>query len=135
MVISILVPFLPIIITLAVINFMAAFPLQPFDYHLIHNQPFPNMWSNIIFLPSNGVPFVYMNSCYITILATIPVFIFFGTTKDAMNSYRLVLLFIGLGYIFPKLHEEYDPDRDAYGSSSGNTHLMTSTRASRQVSL
>ncbi|RSL65640.1 hypothetical protein CEP54_004158 [Fusarium duplospermum] len=130
MVISILVPFLPIIITLAVINFMVAFPLQPFDYHLIHNPPFPNMWSNIIFLPSKGVPFVYMNSCYIAILATIPVFIFFGTTKDAMNSYRLGLLFIGLGYIFPKLHEEYDPDRDAYGSSSGNTHLMTSTGTS-----
>ncbi|KAJ4312354.1 hypothetical protein N0V84_009968 [Fusarium piperis] len=130
MVISILVPFLPIIITLAVINFLAAFPMQPFDYHRIHNPPFPNMWSNIIFLPSNGVPFVYMNSCYITILATIPVFIFFGTTKDAMNSYRLGLLFFGLGYIFPKLHQEYDPDRDAYGSSSGNTHLMMSTGAS-----
>ncbi|KAM6539921.1 hypothetical protein FALCPG4_001670 [Fusarium falciforme] len=132
MVISILVPFLPIIITLAVINFMAAFPLQPFDYHLIHNQPFPNMWSNIIFLPSNGVPFVYMNSCYITILATIPVFIFFGTTKDAMNSYRLGLLFIGLGYIFPKLHEDSPPQSKlrSFLSSRHIPSLSTSSAGS-----
>ncbi|KAF4963107.1 hypothetical protein FZEAL_10956 [Fusarium zealandicum] len=106
---------------------MTASPLKPFSYDVIHNHPFPYQWANIIFLPSNGVGFAYMNNCYITILAAIPIFLFFGMTKDAMNSYRRALLYIGLGHIFPKLHEEYDPDRDAYGSSSGNSRLMSST--------
>ncbi|KAF4461175.1 pheromone a factor receptor [Fusarium albosuccineum] len=127
MVVSILTPFLPIIITLAVINVMMASPLKPFNYDLIHKHPFPYQWDNIIFLPSNGVGFAYMNNCYISILAAVPVFLFFGMTKDAMNSYRLGLLYFGLGHIFPKLNEEYDPDREAYGSSSGNSRLMDST--------
>ncbi|KAM5351387.1 hypothetical protein ACJ41O_004110 [Fusarium nematophilum] len=127
MVVSIMTPFLPIIITLAVLNIVMASPLKPFDYDLIHNHPFPYQWKNIIFLPSNGIGFAYMNNCYIPILAAVPVFIFFGMTKDAMNSYRRGLLRVGLGHIFPGLHEEYDPDREAYGSSSGNSRLMGST--------
>lgn len=130
MVISILAPFLPIIITLAVLNILAAGTLKPFDYRTIHNQPFPNQWQSIIFLPSNNIGFVYMSNAYISILAAIPIFLSFGMTKGAMNSYRRGLLFIGLGRIFPKLHEVYDPDRDVYTTGSGNSYLMGSTATS-----
>ncbi|KAM0214568.1 hypothetical protein ACHAPA_001044 [Fusarium lateritium] len=127
MVLAILTPYLPVVITLAVLNMVKAFPLQPFNYSLIHDRVIPYPWSVVVFVPSNGVTFGYMNNCYIDILAAIPVVLFFGMTKDAMNSYRHALLYIGLGRFFPKLHEEYDPDRTTYGSSSGNSHLMDST--------
>ncbi|KAI1021249.1 hypothetical protein LB505_000088 [Fusarium chuoi] len=48
-------------------------------------------------------------------------------TKDAMNSYRRGLLCLGFGCLFPKLHEEYDPDRTIGGSSSGHSRFMGST--------
>ncbi|WZH44649.1 pheromone A receptor-domain-containing protein [Fusarium acuminatum] len=127
MVLAILVPYLPVVITLAVLNMVKAFPLQPFSYSLVHDRVIPYPWSVVVFVPSSSVTFGYMNNCYIDILAAIPVVLFFGMTKDAMNSYRCGLLFIGLGRFFPKLHEEYNPDRTAYGSSSGNSHLMDST--------
>ncbi|KAF4968241.1 hypothetical protein FSARC_4332 [Fusarium sarcochroum] len=127
MVLAILVPYLPIVLTLAVLNVLNAFPLQPFDYDLIHSRMVPHPWSSIVFVPSNGVNFGYLNNCYIDILAAIPVVIFFGMTKDAINSYRHGLLYFGFGRLFPKLQEEYDPDRAAYGSNSGNSYLMDST--------
>ncbi|KAJ4268641.1 hypothetical protein NW762_002708 [Fusarium torreyae] len=127
MVSAILVPYLPIVTTIAVFNVLGAFPLQPFDYDIIHNRTVPYPWSSIVFIPSNGVSFGYLNNCYINILAAIPVVIFFGMTKDSINSYRHGLLFLGFGRLFPKLHEEYDPDRAAYGSNSGNSYLMDST--------
>lgn len=65
--------------------------------------------------------------CYLSIATTIPIFIFFGMTKDAMNSYRVVLLFFGLGKVFPQLHEEYDPDAQILASMSNGSH-STSTR-------
>ncbi|KAF4444547.1 pheromone a factor receptor [Fusarium acutatum] len=127
MVLAILVPYLPLVVTLAFLNMLKAFPLQPFDYDLIHNRVIPYPWSAVIFVPSNGVNFGYLNNCYIHILSAIPVVIFFGMTKDAMNSYRRGLLCLGFGCLFPKLHEEYDPDRTIGGSSSGHSRFMGST--------
>ncbi|KAF5696725.1 pheromone a factor receptor [Fusarium globosum] len=121
------IPYLPFVVTLAVLNMLKAFPLQPFDYDLIHNRVIPYPWSAVIFVPSNGVNFGYLNNCYIHILSAIPVVIFFGMTKDAMNSYRRGLLCLGFGCLFPKLHEEYDPDRTIGGSSSGHSRFMGST--------
>lgn len=127
MVLAILVPYLPVVITLAVLNILGAFPLQPFDYDLIHNRTWPYPWSSVILVPSNGFTFILLNNCYINILAAIPVVLFFGMTKDAINSYRRGLLYFGLGHLFPKLQEEYDPDRTTYGSNSGTSHLMDSS--------
>ncbi|RGP63720.1 pheromone a factor receptor [Fusarium longipes] len=127
MVLVILIPYLPVVITLAVLNILGAFPLQPFDYDLIHNRIWPYPWSAVILVPSNGFTFVHLNNCYIDILAAIPVVLFFGMTKDAINTYRRGLLCVGFGRLFPKLDEEYDPDRTTYGSSSGNSHLVDSS--------
>lgn len=126
MVVSILAPFLPLVITLAVVNLIDSTPLRPFDYDAIHNRGFPFPWNSIIFLPSNNFGFAYMNICYIAILTAVPIFVFFGMTKDAMNSYRRGLLSLGLGYCFPRLRQEYDPDRAAYSQSSYDSRMLGS---------
>lgn len=130
MVVSILAPFLPLVITLAVVNLMDSAPLKPFDYKAIHEYSFPFPWNTIVYLPSNNIGFAYMNIGYISILSALPVFIFFGMTKDAMNSYRRGLLMFGLGIIFPRLYQEYDPDRDAYADSSYGSRFMGSISSS-----
>lgn len=127
MVISILVPFLPVIIILAVLNVNHASPLMPFDYDTIHKTQFPFPWNTIIYLPSNQLEFAFINNCYISILSAVPVFVFFGMTKNAMNTYRRGCLRLGLGRVFPALRQEYDPDRDAYGSSGMSSNAMGST--------
>ncbi|KAH6998681.1 pheromone A receptor-domain-containing protein [Ilyonectria sp. MPI-CAGE-AT-0026] len=127
MVISILVPFLPVIIILAVLNVNHASPLMPFDYDTIHKTQFPFPWNTIVYLPSNQLEFAFINNCYISILSAAPVFVFFGMTKNAMNTYRRGCLRVGLGRVFPALHQEYDPDRDAYGSSGMSSNATGST--------
>ncbi|CAM1505352.1 Fc.00g109890.m01.CDS01 [Cosmosporella sp. VM-42] len=130
MVVSILTPFLPIVIALAVVNLLDATPLRSFDYDAIHNHGFPYPWDSVIYLPSNNIGFAYMNNGFIPILTAVPIFVFFGMTKDALNSYRRGLLRFGFGYIFPKLYEEYDPDRDATNDVSYGSHLMGSMSTS-----
>ncbi|KAK7430082.1 hypothetical protein QQZ08_003473 [Neonectria magnoliae] len=127
MVISIMVPFLPVVIILAMLNIRHASPLKPYDYDAIHNPIFPYPWNTITYLPSNQLEFAFINNCYIPILSAVPVFVFFGMTKNAMNSYRRGCLHLGLGWFFPMLHEEYDPDRDAYGSSALSSTITGST--------
>lgn len=127
MVLSILVPFLPIVITLAVLNVRQASPLLPFDYGLIHDHVFPFPWDTIVYLPSAAQDFSFLNNAYIAIASAIPVFVFFGMTKAAMNDYRRALLWCGLGRVFPVLYQVYDPDREAYGNSSTVSSRTTNT--------
>ncbi|OTA08536.1 hypothetical protein A9Z42_0002400 [Trichoderma parareesei] len=134
MVISILTPFLPIVLALAVLNIILVHPLQPFDFHAIHNHgPGEIPWNAVVYLPSTSISWAYMNICYIPIVTAVPIFAFFGMTKDAMNCYRLVLLSVGLGKLFPRLHEEYNPDSRAMASSSngGSSNFTTSSRSSK----
>ena len=131
MVISILTPFLPIVLALAVLNIILVHPLQPFDFHAIHNHgPGDIPWNAVVYLPSTNISWAYMNICYIPIVTAVPIFVFFGMTKDAMNCYRVVLLSVGLGKLFPRLHEEYNPDSRAMASSSngGSSNFTTSSR-------
>ncbi|KND94858.1 Pheromone a factor receptor [Tolypocladium ophioglossoides CBS 100239] len=128
MVTSILVPFFPVVIALAVVNVLANRPLLPFSYDAVHDHPFPRPWNTITFIPSSMINWMYMNNCYIPILTVVPIFVFFGMTKDAMNQYRLAFLFVGLGDVFPRLKEEYNPDRGPSGGSSlgsGQTATVT----------
>ncbi|KAH7170366.1 pheromone A receptor-domain-containing protein [Dactylonectria macrodidyma] len=138
MVVSILIPFFPIVVVLALLNIRHATPLQSFNYNTIHGTRFPFPWNTVTYLPSSQLEFAFINNCYINILSAIPVFIFFGMTKNAMNTYRQGCLRLGLGWFFPKLNVEYDPDRDAYGSSglsSTATGSTNSTTAARIKSL
>lgn len=120
MVMSILVPFLPITVTLCVLNVQSlGGVVQPFNFNEIHHSttsPIP--WAAIIFVPSRLIDFGSFNNGYISILTAIPIFLFFGMTKDAMNSYRLILVWFGLGKIWPSLYTEYDPDRKAMQAST-----------------
>lgn len=126
MVTSIIVPFFPVVVALAIANILANRPLLPFNYYDVHNHALPAPWNTIAFVPSGMINWAYMNNCYIPILSVVPIFVFFGLTKDAMNQYRLGFLFVGLGRIFPRLKEEYDPDRGPSGGSSlGSSQTMT----------
>lgn len=124
MVMSILTPYLPISTALFVWNVKGTMPLRPFNYDQIHNRANPYPWNSILLLPSDQLGFVYLNHQYISILTAIPVFVFFGMTKDAMNDYRRALLSFGLGKVFPRLHQEYDPDSRAYADSAYGSQLM-----------
>jgi pheromone a factor receptor len=53
--------------------------------------------------------FTSLNIAYISEVGSFLVFITFGTTPEALNMFREQLLFLHLGYIFPKLREEYVP--------------------------
>ncbi|KAL7901041.1 pheromone A receptor domain-containing protein [Trichoderma sp. SZMC 28014] len=132
MVVSILVPYVPIAVGMAVVNWLVAGHLKPFDFNAIHN-PAPGKlpWNTIVYVTSNNINWSFMDSCYLPIATTIPIFVFFGMTKDAMNCYREVLLFFGLGKVFPRLHEEYDPDTRVLASMSHGSH-STSTSSTRK---
>lgn len=129
MVLSILIPFLPIVFTLCALNILSLEKIEPFNYGNIHGPSDSGIpWGAVTLLPSRVLDFGSFNNAYISIITAIPIFIFFGMTKDAMNSYRLVLLFLGFGKIWPNLHNEYDPDRSAVRraeNSSGN--MITAT--------
>ncbi|KOS17647.1 Pheromone a factor receptor [Escovopsis weberi] len=128
MVISILIPFLPIVIALGVGNMLLIGPLQPFVFVDIHAPHGAHPWSAIPLRPSDRIAVYYMNNCYVPILTAVPVFLFFGMTKDAVNSYRRLLVALGLAGPWPSLRQEYDPDRSAYsaeGTSSAPRTVST----------
>lgn len=129
MVLSILVPFLPIIFTLCALNVLALERLEPFNFGQIHGDDESMIpWASVTLVPSRVIDFGSLNNAYISIITAVPIFLFFGMTKDAMNSYRKILLFCGFGRIWPNLHSEYDPDKSALRkaeNSSKNTASST----------
>lgn len=127
MVVSVLVPYFPIIVALAVFNIFDMGTVTPYSYDDIHNHETPVPWAAILLLPSSQISFVFMNDDYIPILTAIPVFLFFGTTKEAINNYRTALVCCGLGPCFPSLHREYDPDRTQYTDRSNNSSQITTS--------
>ncbi|KAM3493670.1 hypothetical protein MY3957_003062 [Beauveria namnaoensis] len=127
MVTSILVPFLPITITLCFLNVQALGVLRPFNFNEIHHSKTSLPWETIIFIPSRFNDFGSLNNGYISIFSAVPIFLFFGMTKDAINSYRIVMLYFGLGKIWPNLHNEYDPDRSATQTASSSGFLTRVT--------
>jgi pheromone a factor receptor len=128
MVISILIPFLPIVIALAAINIHVTSPLKPFDFDAIHHHgPEDVPWNSILYLTSGELSWAYLNICYIPVITAIPIFIFFGMTKDAMNCYRVILLYLGLGKVLPWLYEEYNPDSRALASISNGASSSYTT--------
>ncbi|KAI9901888.1 hypothetical protein N3K66_003705 [Trichothecium roseum] len=124
MVVSILVPFLPVVVALTVLNILDIGYVRPLPYPSAAHDgvgvdlPFP--WNSVVYLTSDKIPFALMNNAYICMFTAVPVFWFFGLTRDAVNDYRLVLLALGLGRWFPRLREEYDPDRSSATASSSS---------------
>ncbi|TLS22921.1 uncharacterized protein PpBr36_06041 [Pyricularia pennisetigena] len=118
MTVSIVAPYLPIQIAFLVINLKNTEGWsQLYSWQDFRNQPTLN---GIMRIPSWQANWISMRVCYVAILSAIPIFIFFGTTKDAVNTWRGYCLAVGLGKIFAKLKEEYDPDRPR-GTQNINT--------------
>ncbi|KAG6001775.1 hypothetical protein E4U21_003820 [Claviceps maximensis] len=131
MVISILIPFLPVVVSLAVWNILQMHEMKPYDYDQVHNHASPLPWNTILLLTSSQINWALLNNCYIPMTTSIPIFVFFGMTKDAINYYRRIALFFGLGALFPGLKQEYDPDKAILvgGSSFGSSYLRSTISA------
>lgn len=131
MVISILIPFLPVIIVLAGLTLKHTLPVLSYSWDAVHHHKgyaffdFAPSWNTVIFMPYKGVVSPILNDSWVTIVTSVPIFVFFGLTKDAINEYRKGLLLVGLGRAWPGLHDEYDPDRKALrsGSLSASPHI------------
>lgn len=119
MVVVVLIPFLPIMVTLTALNISKMGPVKPYNYAVIHEHQTPYPWDSIIYVSSDQIDAAWMSNDYISLLAVISLYLFFGMSKDAINEYRIALLFFGLGKVFPRLYEEYDPDR--YRGSQGSS--------------
>ncbi|KAH6627867.1 pheromone A receptor-domain-containing protein [Chaetomium tenue] len=109
---------LPLIMVLLFLNIIEGAPWDlPYDFDTLHFGPDPFNVYFISFTTSDMMSFSAMNIVYIGEIAGIAVFIPFGTTPEALNMYRGLLLAAGLGYVFPKLKEEYVPRAKRGGSS------------------
>ncbi len=94
-----------------VFNIILGWPwTKPYDFGAIHYNASPP-WSTITLYGYDDVSFAEMNMNWIPVITVFVIIVFFGTGKEAVNSYRRYLLAVGLGRLFPKLHEEYDPDK------------------------
>jgi pheromone a factor receptor len=101
---------LPLIMVLLFRNIVQGAPWNlPYDFYALHFGPDPFNIYFISFTTSDMMDFPSLAINFIAELAGIAVFIPFGTTPEALNMYRKLLLAFGLGYIFPKLREEYVP--------------------------
>lgn len=130
---SIFLPYMPIYLGLVICNIIEMFPMDPFSYASIHRLPgtleaamAPFAWSAPLFIPSPQVSWLDMENNWIPIITCVPIFLFFGMTKDAINTYRRVALVLGAGTVWPALHQEYDPDRSA-ASQSGSSFTFSTT--------
>ncbi|KAK0623090.1 pheromone A receptor-domain-containing protein [Immersiella caudata] len=140
MTLGILVIVVPLICALFILNVRDGYEYwsDPYDYELIVHGPDPFNHDFISFTTSDMVRFVDMNINYIPTLAALVIFAIFGMTTEGLNDYRRLLLFFGLGYIFPKLNEEYNPDsqrsRSGWLSSFSRIFPIRATRLSSQGS-
>ncbi|KAL2271712.1 hypothetical protein VTJ83DRAFT_1083 [Remersonia thermophila] len=107
---------LPVIMVLLFAYIVEGAPWDlPYDFDAIHYGPDPFNMYFISFTTSDKLTFAQLNLAYLAIFGSFLVFVPFGTTPDALNMYRTMLLAVGLGYCFPKLREEYVP-RSNHGS-------------------
>jgi pheromone a factor receptor len=109
---------LPLIMVLLFLNIVQGAPWNlPYDFDALHFGPDPFNVYFISFTTTDMMSFSSLNIAYIGEIAGIAVFIPFGTTPEALNMYRGLLLSAGLGYVFPKLKKEYVPHAKRGGSS------------------
>jgi pheromone a factor receptor len=127
MALSVLVPYLPLTLAFLVGNLQIILPLGTLDFKAIKSGPLP--YNTVVFIPSTKIDFFFMNSRWIPIITAIPIFGYFGMTKDAINSYRRQLVALRLGKFFPDLEEEYDPDRTRGSSQSRSAASTSNSRA------
>ena len=132
MTLTILVPYLPVLLLFFANNLKYLLPLLPYDFGAVRRgaaDGYP--WDAVILLPSRAVDFATLNDRCVALLTAIPVFGFFGMSKDAINVYRKYLVALGMGRIWPVLGEEYDPDSNV--GSSATQGILTSSETTQYV--
>lgn len=133
MTLAILILYLPILIAIFLNNMKYLLPLQPYDFGAVRRGELDGYkWNAIILLPSQALDFPTLNDRYVAMLTAIPVFGFFGMSKDAINVYRRYLVALGFGTLWPGLREDYDPDSQR--GSSATWGILTSSETTRYVS-
>ncbi|KAK4244397.1 pheromone A receptor-domain-containing protein [Corynascus novoguineensis] len=101
---------LPLTMVLLLVNIVDGAPWDlPYDFDALHFGPDPFNIYFISFTTSDRMSFPALNIAFIGEVSGIAVFIPFGTTPEALNMYREMLLALGLDYVFPKLKNEYVP--------------------------
>ncbi|VBB86891.1 Putative pheromone receptor [Podospora comata] len=122
---TVIVVVLPLTLIFFVRNLKVGSPWDlSYDFASFHYGPNPfNQWF-VSFTTSEYMNFQQLSISFIPEVTGILLFIPFGTTPEALNSYRRGLLFLGLGYIFPKLREEiplYPSPSSSRGNSTSNS--------------
>ncbi|KAK7949728.1 pheromone A receptor-domain-containing protein [Apiospora saccharicola] len=117
---SILVPYVPVMLAFFVFDINETMPLQPYDYYRIHYTDEPYPWDSIVLVPSWLVPFAAMNQPWIPILTTILIVLFFGMTQDAKDMYRRYALAVRLDKCWPALRDKGRPNGRRNGGSSND---------------
>ncbi|KAL6713188.1 a-factor receptor [Lecanora helva] len=92
----------------------SAVPLLPYDWSAIHGPD----WNTIQFFPSGGT---VLFDRWIQIAVGFAIFPFFGLGKDAQVMYRRWLLSMGLGKIFPRLHQQPTRHTSSLTSNQSNS--------------
>jgi hypothetical protein len=105
---SIVVPYAPISLAFLLYDIRGTAWLR-YDYHRIHHNTEPYPWDSVLFIPSWATPWVLTNLCYIAILTTIPIFVFFGMTRGALDAYRRWAVAMGCARCFPALSRPFHP--------------------------
>ncbi|KAK3948785.1 pheromone A receptor-domain-containing protein [Pseudoneurospora amorphoporcata] len=103
---SILVSVVPLVCVFFVFNVAQGWPWSlPFDLHRIHASI-----NFVSFTTTEKMKVTEVLTNYVPVVSAVAICITFGTTVEAYNQYRLVLVFLGFGKLWPKLYQEYDPD-------------------------
>ncbi|KJR86408.1 pheromone a factor receptor [Sporothrix schenckii 1099-18] len=132
MVLCILVPYTPLIAAFCAINIIMGLPWNyPSDFETNHYHG-PNPYNTIYVLSDKDAGFMALNMGWIPVVSAFVAFVFFGTSKEAINVYRTYLLAVGFGRFFPDLHEPYDPDRSMIDATNSNTSY--GSNATTQIS-
>lgn len=127
---SILVPYVPIMLAFFVYDIQETGAFKPYDYYRIHYVPDPYPWDSVVLVPSWMVPFPALNQPWIPILTTIPIVSFFGMTKDAKDMYRRYALALRLDTCWPALRDKGGPKG---GRNAGSSHDSSKTGQQKPI--
>lgn len=112
---TIAIPFF-IATAIGLATYLADFPFGAFDF----SENRGPLYNSAVVIPPWGMTFWDHHWYWVWVLHAVPIFWFFGLTKDAVNIYRVGALKLGLGTLYPSLHDEYDPDKSRRSGGSGS---------------
>ncbi|KAF4816899.1 Pheromone a factor receptor [Colletotrichum tropicale] len=130
----ILVPYVPISCAYAVYQIKIYLPLQAFDFKEIHYGDGAWPWDSVILYPYDQLTFFELNSNYLPIITTAAIFVFFGMSKDSMDTYRHCLLTMRLDKVFPRLSDDATSSTGQTPAGSWGTVSMSTLAKSPKYS-